>query len=242
MCAMRPRSPAPLLVLRMHRFLDEAAQLLQARLDDARDHALLDDRVTARASPVPRNSCVMSLRRQRAPFKKYADWPSLTTLATLRGSRRTGRPAGRRRCRTPGSTDAVPTGLRELEPLKATSAIESPRRCFAEISPMTQRTASMMFDLPHVGTDDADEVAGEVDGRRVHERLETGQLDLIESHRAGSGPYIEICRNGSCAAVVYVKHATVDVGGRVGEPDFLVLYRRSAVCIIAPSLLRSASA
>ncbi len=29
-----------------------------------------------------------------------------------------------------------------------TSAIESPRRCFAEISPMTQRTASMMFDLP----------------------------------------------------------------------------------------------
>src|SRR5512140_1542639 len=29
-----------------------------------------------------------------------------------------------------------------------TSAIDSPRRCFAEISPMTQRTASMMFDLP----------------------------------------------------------------------------------------------
>ncbi len=28
------------------------------------------------------------------------------------------------------------------------SAIESPRRCFAEISPITQRTASMMFDFP----------------------------------------------------------------------------------------------
>ena len=44
--------------------------------------------------------------------------------------------------------EAVPTGLRAAEPLKMTSAIESPRRCFAEISPMTQRTASMMFDLP----------------------------------------------------------------------------------------------
>src|SRR5512145_3418961 len=46
------------------------------------------------------------------------------------------------------STEACPTGLRDPDPLKITSAIESPRRCFAEISPMTQRTASMMFDLP----------------------------------------------------------------------------------------------
>ena len=30
-----------------------------------------------------------------------------------------------------------------------TSAMDSPRRCLAEISPITQRTASMMFDLPH---------------------------------------------------------------------------------------------
>src|SRR5688572_22888820 len=47
------------------------------------------------------------------------------------------------------STEAWPTGFREPEPLKMTSAIESPRRCLAEISPITQRTASMMFDLPH---------------------------------------------------------------------------------------------
>jgi hypothetical protein len=43
---------------------------------------------------------------------------------------------------------AVPTGLRPLEPLKMTSAMESPRRCLAEDSPMTQRTASMTLDLP----------------------------------------------------------------------------------------------
>jgi hypothetical protein len=46
------------------------------------------------------------------------------------------------------STDAVPTGLRDAEPLKMTSVIESPRRCFADNSPITQRTASMMLDFP----------------------------------------------------------------------------------------------
>src|SRR5580693_781717 len=46
------------------------------------------------------------------------------------------------------STEAEPTGLRALEPLNTTSAMESPRRCLADNSPITQRTASMMFDLP----------------------------------------------------------------------------------------------
>ena len=45
--------------------------------------------------------------------------------------------------------EAWATGLRALEPLKITSAMDSPRRCLAEDSPITQRTASMMFDLPH---------------------------------------------------------------------------------------------
>ena len=39
-------------------------------------------------------------------------------------------------------------GLRALEPLKITSAMESPRRCLAELSPRTQRTASMTLDFP----------------------------------------------------------------------------------------------
>src|SRR5687768_9238987 len=46
------------------------------------------------------------------------------------------------------STVAWDTGLRAEEPEKMTSVSESPRRCLAEISPMTQRTASMMLDLP----------------------------------------------------------------------------------------------
>src|SRR6185295_17276498 len=43
---------------------------------------------------------------------------------------------------------ATPTGLRLPEPLKMTSAMESPRRVLAEPSPSTQRIASMMLDLP----------------------------------------------------------------------------------------------
>ena len=43
---------------------------------------------------------------------------------------------------------AMPTGLRALEPLKMTSSIDSPRRVFAELSPITHRTASMTFDFP----------------------------------------------------------------------------------------------
>src|SRR5690606_11941613 len=46
------------------------------------------------------------------------------------------------------STVACETGLREVEPEKITSVSESPRRRLAELSPITLRTASMMFDLP----------------------------------------------------------------------------------------------
>src|SRR5580693_8603806 len=46
------------------------------------------------------------------------------------------------------STEAVPTGLRAPEPLNTTSAMLSPRRCLADSSPITQRTASITFDLP----------------------------------------------------------------------------------------------
>src|SRR6185312_7429280 len=46
------------------------------------------------------------------------------------------------------STIALPTGLRPDDPEKITSVSESPRRRLAALSPMTQRIASMMLDLP----------------------------------------------------------------------------------------------
>jgi hypothetical protein len=46
------------------------------------------------------------------------------------------------------STLARPAGLRTVVPLKMTSCIDSPRSSLARDSPSTQRTASMMLDLP----------------------------------------------------------------------------------------------
>jgi len=46
------------------------------------------------------------------------------------------------------STEARLTGFLSVEPLKITSCMCSPRNCFAEDSPSTQRTASITFDLP----------------------------------------------------------------------------------------------
>src|SRR3990167_1379270 len=46
------------------------------------------------------------------------------------------------------STDACPTGFLALEPLNMTSVNDSPRRYLGELSPMTQVTASIIFDLP----------------------------------------------------------------------------------------------
>ena len=45
-------------------------------------------------------------------------------------------------------TSARPAGPRLSEPAKITSSIARPRRCLADCSPMTQRMASTMFDLP----------------------------------------------------------------------------------------------
>src|SRR5947209_4302263 len=45
-------------------------------------------------------------------------------------------------------TSAMPVGGRDSLPLKITSSIERPRRCFALCSPIAQRMASTTFDLP----------------------------------------------------------------------------------------------
>ena len=46
------------------------------------------------------------------------------------------------------STDAVLTGFLPEEPLKMTSVILPPRKFLAELSPITQRTASIILDFP----------------------------------------------------------------------------------------------
>ena len=47
------------------------------------------------------------------------------------------------------STNAFPTSCLDDEPENMTSSIESPLKFLADDSPMTQRIASIMLDLPH---------------------------------------------------------------------------------------------
>ena len=46
-------------------------------------------------------------------------------------------------------TSAIEAGPRDSEPAKMTSSIALPRRCLADCSPMHQRIASTILDLPH---------------------------------------------------------------------------------------------
>jgi hypothetical protein len=87
------------------------------------------------------------------------------------------------------STVACETGLRALEPEKITSVSESPRRRLAELSPMTQRTVDDVRLAAAIGPHHAGHVGRQVQGGRIDERLEAGQLDRGKTHRgSGLGP------------------------------------------------------
>src|SRR5690554_124830 len=92
----------------------------------------------------------MSRRRHLEPFRKYSDRPSRDTRRLTEISLNLTNSPGALPSvlSNTSSMVACPTGLRALEPLKITSVMDSPRRYFAELSPITQRTASMMLDLP----------------------------------------------------------------------------------------------
>src|SRR5690606_17148432 len=100
--------------------------------------------------PVPRKISVISLRRQRVLLRKYSDCPSRVTLRLMEISakRAYSPPRVPSELSKLSSMLACPTGLRDTEPLKITSVMDSPRRFLAEDSPITQRTASMTLDLP----------------------------------------------------------------------------------------------
>ncbi len=92
----------------------------------------------------------MSRRRHLVPFNMYMLVPSRETLRLMEISAKLAySPLMRLSLLSKiSSMLACPTGLRLPDPLKITSVMFSPRRFFAELSPITQRTASMMLDLP----------------------------------------------------------------------------------------------
>jgi hypothetical protein len=92
----------------------------------------------------------MSRRRTAWLLMKYEEVPSrLSTRLTATSAYWLHWPAARPSALSKtSSTLARPAGLRWVEPLKMTSCIDSPRSSAARDSPSTQRTASMMLDLP----------------------------------------------------------------------------------------------
>ena len=127
--------PTTLLILRNSRSLfEEHPQILGPGFDETRDHALFDDRIAARP--------------QACAQEDIGDVTPTATRAVKEVSRLAVTRHLAAECDFAVTRILAANGTAAVEPLKMTSAMESPRRCLAEVSPITQRTASMTFDLP----------------------------------------------------------------------------------------------
>ena len=167
--------------------LDEGAHVIGARLDDARDHALLDDRVAARAEAGAEEQIGDVLAAAASAVDEVGRAAVARHLALQRDLGVAGVGAADlavgivEHQLDRGRADGL---AREPEPLKMTSAMMSPRRCLADSSPMTQRTASMTLDLPQpLGPTTPVRLLGKLICGRIDEGLEAGELDLGQSHR-----------------------------------------------------------
>jgi hypothetical protein len=176
---------AALAVLRDARgLLEEHAQLLGLRLDDARDHPLLDDRV--RAGPeagaeeqvvdvAAADRDVLDVVRAVAVARQHALDRELGVLAPLAAD-------------AAGAVVEDQLDRRAPDRLALARAVEDDvlHRLAAQRRRLrlAQHPADRVDDVglaAAVGADDADELAGRRDGGRVDERLEPGELDLGEA-------------------------------------------------------------
>src|SRR5918992_200077 len=97
--------------------------------------------------PVSISRSLTSFRRVTRPFRRYWLSPPGNTRRPMvrRPSSEPGKEASVRRV---SMQSAIPSGLRESEPLKMTSSMVPPRRLLALCSPSTQVMASMRLLLP----------------------------------------------------------------------------------------------
>ena len=155
----------------------EHPQFFGARLDQAVDHALADDGVAASAQAGAQEDVV----DVAAADLLVVDEIAAGAVAGQHPAHRdlgvgAPRPAARPSLLSNTiSTDARAAGLRLPEPLKMTSCMDSPRSSEALASPSTQRTASMMFDLPQPAHH-AHQLAGHGDHGGIDEGLEAGEF------------------------------------------------------------------
>ena len=199
--------PAALLVLRYAgRLLEEDAQLLGLRLDDARDHPLLDDRVGARTEAgaeeeivdvAAANRNVVDVVRRIAVARQHPLDRQLRVLAPLAADAAL-------------AVVEVQLDRRAADRLAIAGAVEDHvlHRLAAQRGRLrfAEHPAHGVDDVrlaAAVGSDDADELAGRADRRRIDERLEAGELDLREAQgglrtkrRTAQAPALPMRRTG----------------------------------------------
>ncbi len=177
---------AALLVARDARgFLDERAHVVASRLDDARDHALFDDRVAARTQAGAQEQ----RRDVLAPATRAVDEVGRGAVARHQAAQRHLGVVG---------VGAADLAVAVVEDQLYRRTADRLARVRAVEDHVRHRVAAQMLggQLTHdpthrvddirlaaaVRADDAGEVLGEVDGRRIDERLEAGEFDLRQAH------------------------------------------------------------
>src|SRR5690606_30876698 len=181
------RLPAALLIFGdSGGFLEKGAQLVRLRLDQARDHALLDDRIAVRAESRAEQDVRNILATAAAAVQK------ILRLAVARDDA-----SNRHLCivgvRARDRLVAVVENeldARLADRLACARAVEDHvrhrvaaqrlRRAFAE------HPADGINDVGFAATvraDNAHQIARELDRSRIDEGLETGELDLTQTHK-----------------------------------------------------------
>ena len=179
-------APALLVLGDARRLLQEESQILRARLDEAGDHALFDDGVTARPQtgaekkvldvPPPATGTVEEVigLTVAADLALDGDLGILGVLAAGRAI------AVVEQEFNAGQTDGLTAGGAVEDDIGHGLAAQHLGRG------LTHDPAHGIDDIrlaAAIGADDSAQIARKEHGGRVHEGLETGKLDLLQAHR-----------------------------------------------------------
>ena len=182
-------APAFLVTRDAGRLFDETAQVLGLGLDDARDHALLDDRVGTRAQPGAQEQIGDVLAPAAGAVQEIVGLSVATGLAADGNLAVLGVFAA-------GTTLAVveqqfDRGLADRLAAAGTVKHHVGQRVAAQPAGrgFTHDPADGIDDVGLAATvrpDDTGQVAVDRDGRLIDKRFKTGQLDGLEPHRRGA--------------------------------------------------------
>jgi hypothetical protein len=180
-------APALLVFRDTGRLLEEQPQLLGAALDDAADRALPDDRVGARAEAGPEEHVLHVPPSHRLVVDVVAAGAVARQHPLDRDlAERVPLSAGTGVGVVEHELDARPTGRLALARAIEDHVLHGLAAQLARLA-LAEHPAHGVHDVglaAAVRADDADALAGKLEGGGLGERLEAGQLDLVQTHRA----------------------------------------------------------